>query len=139
MNTNRRRGRETYSLRVPSCLSFKEIKGIKALDRHERHSLCNLLSIHSQQHQQRKTRLLSLGNPGKHPRQFFQQANTLGSPNHLHRETTCLSACCVLSFKSLNDPQVPFLFFSRDKVLKHLSDLDPVNQLLFFMYSAIIF
>lgn len=86
---------------LKACLFLKKIKGIKALDRHERHSLYNLLSIHSQQHQQRKTRLFSLGNPGKHPRQFFQQANTLGSPNPLHGEMTCLSACCVLSFKGL--------------------------------------
>lgn len=96
---------------LKACLFLKKIKGSRALDGHERRSLYNLLSIHSQQHQQRKTRLFSLGNPGKHPRQFFQQANTLGSPNPLHREMTCLSACCVLSFKGFSDPQVVFFSF----------------------------
>lgn len=80
---------ERHMTGVPSLKACLFLKKIKVLDRHERHSLCNLLSIHSQQHQQRKTRLFSLGNPGKHPRQFFQQANTLGSPNPLHGEMTC--------------------------------------------------
>lgn len=102
---------------VPSLKACLFLKKIKALDRHERHSLCNLLSIHSQQHQQRKTRLFSLGNPGKHPRQFFQQANTLGSPNPLHGEMTCLSACCVLSFKSWMIRRC-FVFFPQVKKAK---------------------